>query len=245
LPSDDFSHYVPFRPKILYGFLRIKRGDVVVDVGAFPGDFTLHASSLVGESGKVIAIEAHPWNFALLKANVILNDLRNVILVNKAISDREGKALLAGSGSGAHLSRSEGVEVKTTTLDKLLQDLGLARADVIKLDIEGAEVAALKGFQRLREVREAAIETHGTSSFRYVTECLPKKDFDIYVLNNSLLLKNIARTILNLPDFVLTEFKSKFLAFKLLSKYILGLENHPLPSCRSHQVVIVYIRRQR
>jgi FkbM family methyltransferase len=110
---------------------------IVIDVGAFPGDFTLHASMLAGNSGKVIAIEPHPKNFSLLKLNVMVNNLKNVFLVNKAVSSYEGKALLVASNADAHLSDSEGIEVETVTLDKLLLNLGVNHADVVKIDVEG------------------------------------------------------------------------------------------------------------
>lgn len=247
LPRDRFSYYVPFAPKILYGFLKIKSGDYVVDAGAAYGDFTIYASLLAGQQGKVISIEPNPYSFAILKMNVEANRLQNTVtLVNKAVSDHVGKARLTGSGYGAHLSNAEGMEIETTTLDRLLQDLNLTRIDVVKMDIEGQEVAALKGFEQINEVREIVIETHDTFSFHYVKEHLFKSGFNIYILNNSLLARNIVRNLIpNIADLILAETRTRFLALSSLSKYLLGVEDHPVPPCRPSPLRIVYGTKKR
>ena len=72
----------------------VKRGDVVLDLGANIGYFTLILPRLVGEEGKVFAFEPDPENFALLKKNVEINSYQNVVLVQKAVSNRNGKATL-------------------------------------------------------------------------------------------------------------------------------------------------------
>lgn len=73
---------------------RLKPGDVFVDVGANIGYFSLLASKLVGPGGRVVAIEASPEVFDLLRRNLELNKAHNVRAVNVAISDREGSLQL-------------------------------------------------------------------------------------------------------------------------------------------------------
>ena len=68
----------------------IKRGDVVLDVGANVGYYTLIFAECVGETGKVFAFEPDPTNFALLKKNIEANGVKNVVLVQKAVSDTTG-----------------------------------------------------------------------------------------------------------------------------------------------------------
>ena len=72
----------------------IKKGDVVLDIGANIGYYTLIFARLVGEEGKVFAFEPDPENFALLKKNVEINGYHNVVLVQKAISNKTGKIRL-------------------------------------------------------------------------------------------------------------------------------------------------------
>ena len=72
----------------------INEGDVVLDIGANIGYYTLLAARLVGPTGQVIAFEPDQTNFALLRKNVEANGYRNVVLVNKAVSDHNGTAEL-------------------------------------------------------------------------------------------------------------------------------------------------------
>ena len=247
VPANRFGYYVPYMAKLQYGFLHISEGDIVIDVGAFPGDFTLHASTLAGNSGKVIAIEPHPKNFSLLKLNVMVNNLKNVFLVNKAVSSYEGKALLAGSNVDAHLSDSEGIEVETVTLDKLLLNLGVNHADVVKIDVEGNEESVLRGFSMIKKIREVVVETHDASSFRYVIERLIKEGFRIYILDNALIFRNFISNILTscLPDLILAELKSRLFMSKSLLRYLLKLQEHPAPACRRGRFRVIYGKRQK
>jgi len=130
-------------------------GDIVMDVGAHVGFFTLRAAKMVGKEGLVVAVEPEPHNFSLLVKNIRLNKLRNVVAVRCALSDREGttKLHLCGSYSVCHTMRPElfdydyiGIlEVPTTTMDNLVRRLGLDRLDFVKMDVEGAELLVLKG----------------------------------------------------------------------------------------------------
>ncbi len=138
--------------------LTIRRGDIVLDLGAHIGFFTVHAARL---AEKVVAVEPLPRNFLTLRMNVMLNHLDNVFLVNKAIADRTGHSYLTKGFLSSHLS-SRGVPCRTTTVDELLEELGLV-PDVVKIDIEGAEVYCTYS-RRLVEAREICVETHGTRS---------------------------------------------------------------------------------
>ena len=71
-----------------------KQGDIVVDIGAHMGRYTIISSKRVGTNGKVIAIEAHPGNFEMLNRNIKLNQLTNVIPLNYAVYSKETKIKL-------------------------------------------------------------------------------------------------------------------------------------------------------
>ena len=66
---------------------KYRKGDVVIDLGAGIGDFSILAASAVGENGKVLAIEPSSRNFSLLKKNLLKNSIKNVIAYNYAVSD--------------------------------------------------------------------------------------------------------------------------------------------------------------
>ena len=128
-----------------------KEGDVVLDIGAYVGMFTVKAATLVGTTGKVIAIEPSPENYELLRRNC--EGLANVVLVRKAVMSMNGIGRLYYSRSAAAnslVTRWERyVEVPTITLDDLVDELGLDKVDIIKVDAEGAELDVLMGAQNV------------------------------------------------------------------------------------------------
>src|SRR5436309_8281519 len=107
----------------VYDNLNPGSGGTVIDGGASVGDFTLKASKWVGNEGLVVAVEPNPDNLALLKRNLLKNQISNVVVVNKALSDCEGAIDFNGR------------TVETVSLDRLSRDLGIHRIDSIKLDI--------------------------------------------------------------------------------------------------------------
>ena len=164
-------------------------GDVFVDGGANVGLFTLAAAARVGASGKVIAFEPAREVRLRLTENVTLNRLVQVDIVPFALSAAPGEATfrsfdLAGAGLN-HLSPVDGegghVEsVTLTTLDSAVSPTDRRRLTLIKLDLEGAEHAALRGASEiLREIRpDIIVEIEGAhlarlgSSVRDVAELL-------------------------------------------------------------------------
>ncbi len=120
-------------------------GDVVVDGGAFPGDFTIFASKKVGAEGRVLTFEPNPQNFEMLKSHVERIGLSNVLLLNKGLWSSNCQMKMAAEGVDAHLTSKGTVPVQLVTLDSELQRLAIDHVDFIKMDIEGAEVEALKG----------------------------------------------------------------------------------------------------
>lgn len=132
----------------------VKEGDVVVDLGANIGYFTLLAARLVGKKGKVYAFEPEPINYSLLLKNISLNGYDNVVAMQKAVSNTTGKIAfyLSSMDTGAHTmyqshETREFIEVESVTLDEFFKDK-IHPIDVIKMDIEGAEIAALSGMER-------------------------------------------------------------------------------------------------
>jgi FkbM family methyltransferase len=136
-----------------------KQGDIVVDVGAHMGKYTIISSKRVGANGKVIAIEAHPGNYEMLNRNIKLNGLTNVTTLNFAVYSKESKVKLFLPGEKSNHSiyntllssratdQGKFVEVNADTLDNLLQKNGISHAEVnwLKIDVEGAEFEVLKG----------------------------------------------------------------------------------------------------
>ena len=149
-----FGLYEPEKMKAVRTLL--KPGGIFIDIGGNKGDFALLAASKVGDSGKVLCIEPEPRNCYWIQESIKLNGCGNIKLFDLALSDHEGKAsLYLGQMSGFHTllgaihGRNAGViTVRTETLDGLLAELHQGRVDMIKIDVEGAELSVLKGAQQ-------------------------------------------------------------------------------------------------
>lgn len=128
---------------------------VIVDIGAHIGYYTLIAANLIGKDGKVFAFEPAPDNFALLKKNVELNSYENVVLAQKAVSNKDEitKLFLRPDNTGDHRIYDSGddrdfVTVETVTLDEFFKNKESV-INIIKMDCQGAEMAILQGMSKI------------------------------------------------------------------------------------------------
>ncbi len=151
-PVDGINFSEAYQGSVL-DFMRreIKEGDIVADVGAHVGYFSIIASRLVGKSGKVYAFEPDLDNIKYLKKNLRENGAGNVSVVPLAVSDNSGEAAWYSNNAHSSLgfSRKEGgispKMVKTTTLDDFFTE---EKPTFIKLNICGSEEKAMQGAAR-------------------------------------------------------------------------------------------------
>ncbi|MGB7759240.1 MAG: FkbM family methyltransferase [Bryobacteraceae bacterium] len=131
----------------------VRRGDVVYDLGANVGFYTLLASVLAGADGKVYSFEPSPRNLRLLRTHLELNHVDNVSVVDVAVSSSDGCAQfdLGPDPSMGHLrqGQSNAIGVRTAALDTLVFSSQILPPSVIKCDIEGGEYEALMGARRM------------------------------------------------------------------------------------------------
>ena len=133
----------------------VKTGMTVVDVGANIGYYTLMASRLTGDRGRVYAFEADSDAFASLQRNLTENNCQNLVPVCEAVSNEEGTALFCcPEPERAYIVTEPSAEiaqkvVPTTSLDQFFARQNWPAVDVIKMDIEGEEQAALQGMKEL------------------------------------------------------------------------------------------------
>jgi FkbM family methyltransferase len=159
---------------------------VVVDAGANEGLYSLFASRRVGVAGLVLAVEPSPRELVCLRHNIARNRMSNIRVVPVALSDRRGHTILklaenehAGQntlGEFVYDIQSAGThEVEQRPLDTLLAQENVQRVDLIKADIEGAELALLMGAREtlrhckptlLCELYGAALEHQDASATR-------------------------------------------------------------------------------
>lgn len=135
--------YETYHRKILAEI--VNTADIICDIGAYTGDHTLYLSNLVGDNGKVIAVEPDPRNFDLLKKNIKINRKRNIKALRVAVSNKNGEAILfmpldTSTESRLDIPPSEDStfrKVKQTTLTNLFNKIG--HVNLLKLDIQGYE----------------------------------------------------------------------------------------------------------
>ena len=193
-----------YEPNEFY-FLKtiLKPGMVFIDIGAHIGLYTLFASKLVNNNGTVLAIEPSERDIKRLRENVILNKSQNIRLMQVAISNscsRRELLIAEDEHSGLNTIGAfayEGVQnqgkqqVRTETLDKVVQKELLNRVDVIKIDVEGHELFVLEGAKEtlskfypilLVEISDSALVHQGCSSSQ-VLNFLLQLGYRIYLFS--------------------------------------------------------------
>jgi len=131
--------------------VRAERGDVVVDGGGGWGETALYFADAVGPDGHVLCCEFVPENLDIVDRNLALNPaLRERIeVVRGPLWDRAGEVIeysrSGGASSLVHLGDAVRAQARTQSVDELCRSRGIDRIDLIKLDVEGAEMHALRG----------------------------------------------------------------------------------------------------
>ena len=150
------------------------RGAVFYDIGANLGFFSLLAAHLSGLSeGRVYAFEAAPDNVTAICRNAELNQVPNIEVIGKAVAASSGRGRLQVVDDqswsklveyGAHPFTERVIEVEMVAIDDLLEAGALPPPAVVKIDVEGAEIAVLEGMRRTIERHRPAIicELHDT-----------------------------------------------------------------------------------
>jgi FkbM family methyltransferase len=199
LNKEDFIVMTKHEEEII-GIFRPKEGDIVVDIGAHMGRYTIPSSRSVGESGKVIAFEAHPYNFRILQHNLKLNKLTNVTTLNRAVYSKKAnlKLYLPDEDQGYTMHHSvmtnylstkynneieqKYIEVEADTLDNLLKSRGITTVNWIKIDVEGAEYEVLNGAREILSTNNPIsilVEVHGKDTYGPTIELLRSNNFNI------------------------------------------------------------------
>lgn len=146
-----------------------KPGAVIIDIGAHIGLFSVIASQVAGDQGKIYAFEPAPSTFELLQKTVSINNKEKVIeTVQKAVGKETGKITFFISDDKADNSNSlvqykedrslHGIDVAVTSVDNFVQEKNISKLDFIKIDVEGAEYDTLQGaVHTLKNLRPVCI----------------------------------------------------------------------------------------
>ncbi|NEC85120.1 FkbM family methyltransferase [Streptomyces sp. SID12501] len=198
---------------------RLRAGDTFVDVGANVGVFSVLASRLVGDKGRVVSIEASPAFHDVLLRQSALNDCRNIRALNAAVSDshRTLTFILASSRNmGANSivpwdgPTESTFDIEARPLPELLEPEEIRNARVIKIDVEGAEGSVVRGLApMLTELRpDAEITVEVTpdrmaqlgDSVEELLGTMREAGFHLYRLPNSYAPESYAYALSAAPD---------------------------------------------
>jgi FkbM family methyltransferase len=177
LPSELYTLGETYEPEVWPAIMaEVREGDVIADVGAHIGLYTLAFAQRVGATGHVYAFEPDPASMSLLRRGVELNGVgTTTTALACAAGDGNEKVLFTtGRGSESHVtagSGESGAQIETTSLDEVFDQ---ARLDLLKIDVEGYEAHVLRGARRLLGDPDRAppvifIEVHPYAWERYGT----------------------------------------------------------------------------
>lgn len=180
-----------------------KRGDIVIDCGASAGDITLVYSKLVGEKGKVIAIEPNKESFRFLLKNLEANNANNVVPLRLAVVDKKRKIKMSKARGYDRICSTRGnYEVEGRSIDWIARRL--KRVDLIKIDVEGAEDLVVKGMLKTIEKfkPKLIIEIHGwlcMKKRKYILHTLLEK-FKYKIVHEFKIINNTVEVFLKRED---------------------------------------------
>lgn len=166
----------------------VTEGNVVFDIGAHVGFYTLLASALVGPTGKVFAFEPLPRNIIYIKKHLYLNKVTNAAVVEIAVSDKDGTSSFRerADSSMGHFSEDGELQVKTVRLDKLIETEKMPVPDYIKIDVEGAEIKVLAGAKNTLKKFSPTLflATHGSDIYYECVEVLEELGYNLKLIDH-------------------------------------------------------------
>jgi FkbM family methyltransferase len=174
--------------EILHGTaLFPEEGFFVADVGAYRGWFTAISSKIVGSNGCVYSFEPEPCNFEILRKVILVGGLKNVNAFRLALSDNDGlEFLYLSQFPSMHsllLERSHRkIAVPCMKLDTIARLKGFPRLDLVKVDVEGAELKVLKGCERIADEFKPIFSidvNHYPGQFEEVSSFIRKFNYEI------------------------------------------------------------------
>lgn len=200
------KEFEPLQTKIFLNSL--KSGAVILDIGANIGYYTILASKKIGKRGKVFAFEPDPRSLQILKRNVDLNKCKNVTIVNSAVGKKNSFATFTldstNPGESSLLKNKNGkkIKVKTTTIDSFVKKHRIKKIDILKMDIEGTEIYALKGGEKTFK---------DSKNIKLFLEC-NRKSLSDFSFSEIDLIKTLDRLGF-IPVYILNEFKKMKIKF--------------------------------
>ncbi len=179
-------------------YFNCKKGDVIFDAGAGIGTEVIFFSKLVGDTGKVFALEANPNVYSHLLKTIEINNIKNVVPINLAVFSLSGQKLKFSSEMsdwlGGKINDQGNIFVNTITFDDLIQKYNISMINFAKFNIEGAEKYLLSGDQSfINKCENVCISCHdflednSSYTFEKISDLIKKNKFYFLEGNENLI----------------------------------------------------------
>jgi|TARA_B110000438_G_scaffold121155_1_gene118284 FkbM family methyltransferase len=185
---------------------KIKEKDIVIDIGAHVGYFSIH-SSINAKNGKIFAFEPYDKSFEILMKNLNINKIKNVIPENLGVSKDTGTSILylkkdfsIGNSIYKNSNLDLKIDIKTISVQDIIKKNDIQKIDILKLDCEGAEYEILLNLEQetLLKIKKIVSEMHPNIEnfeIEQVKKFLIKNGFDVKIIHP---LKDISEELVML-----------------------------------------------
>jgi len=181
-------------------FYSVKKGDVIAEMGAYMGHYSLYLSEKIGVNGKLIAIEPMPDNLRILKKNIVANNIKNTIIVplgiwkEKALLSFSRKKNDTQSGSVFLTHHDEEImELSVDTLDNILSEQKIKEINFMIVQLNGVEIEALEGMKEFTPNNlsiAARYSKKGKSAVDIISGKLSLRGYQIHIRDKNFLYAN-------------------------------------------------------
>lgn len=189
--TDDLHHINPNRESEIFNEIKeiLSTDDIFIDAGANIGFYSVLSAKQVGQNGRVIAVEMLPVNYKMLKNNIDVNELKNVEIINNALSNKEGDLISISvpdkQFGQATIINNKNKSENTITVETARLDQVIGKNEkiaLLKIDTEGAERLVLEGAEKIiQNIDNIIFEMHDEDPNKNaVFNFLKNRDYEIF-----------------------------------------------------------------
>jgi len=176
-------------------FVDLKEGQTVFEIGCYIGLQAIRMSELVGDKGLIVAVEAIPKNFEILKKNIEKNEITNIKIFNLAIWKEKGTIDFTldekqkNSAIETIVNNKKKMTLPCNTLDNIFDELQLKKLDFCRIQVNGAEVEVMEGMTKLLKSTPTVMVTAPYTNIVVIQKKLETIGYNTQVYGQSVLAK--------------------------------------------------------
>lgn len=170
-------------------YYKVKSGDIVAEMGAYMGHYTVYLSEKVGNTGKVIAIEPMPDNVKYLKNNICKNQCNNVIIIEKGVWHKKDELTIKRESHDYQSAslimdspNKESYHIPVDSLDNIVTDCKVSKIDFMIIQLNGIELKALNGLTQLKPLHLAIAARYGNIQ-KDIAKLLKQRGYKVNVIS--------------------------------------------------------------